>query len=192
MLASAITDALENDWHDFGFAAKNREFAAVSIGRSFSQSLPAEGKGLSVAKVLGLSLMFVFMMSTAVAHSEEFWAAVYARGKGDDFLQIIEPARPEAPRRRLRCTTSLPPYIEEMAESAKRVNGTLILRVRANVLSEQRGEHADSLKILMVCLLPDQSRPLLDQINGWAQLGAALPEDRTTDPFPQAVPRGEQ
>jgi hypothetical protein len=94
--------------------------------------------------------------------------------------------KPKDPPRRIRCSTSLPLYIEEMAQSAERVKGQLYMRVRVTVVPDKfdPGERVTELKILMVCLLPEGSKAHLLELKKWNDFPDALPEEPIgPDPF---------
>ena len=121
------------------------------------------------------------MQMTACA--DEFWAVADAKLKGDDYLYVVNVEKPDPPFRRLRCRSSLPLYVEEMARAAERVEGQILLRVRATIVAEPSGERVEDIKILMVCLASKESYPLLTAIKKWEQYPQALPEEKVRDPF---------
>lgn len=129
-------------------------------------------------------MFVIIVMMGQLSAADEFWAVPQVRGKGDDYLFVVNPGEAEqALPRRLRCYQSLPQYIEEMASAASRVKGQLMLRVVAEIVSETGGERVEKVRVKMVCLIPHSSRPILSQMRNWKDYSEALPEEQISDPF---------
>jgi hypothetical protein len=123
-------------------------------------------RSLNASLVL-LAVILVPDISTSIG--DEFWAIPLARGKGDDYLFIVNPAKAlKPPLRRLRCTESLPLYVEELAKTVSRIDGKLLLRIEADIVPEgvHEGHRTEKLKIKMVCLAPKSSCPILKEVSG--------------------------
>ena len=137
------------------------------------------------SRILVQSAAFLILaMMAQLSVADEFWAIPQVRGKGDDYLFVVDPAKAkQVPHRRLRCMQSLPQYIEEIARAASRVEGRLLLRIDAEIVREVGGERAEKVKVKMVCLTPRSSYPILSKMGNWKDYAESLPEERMPDPF---------
>jgi hypothetical protein len=129
-----------------------------------------------------LAIVLISTIATS-ASAADFWAIVDARGKGDDYLHTIDPAHANKTIRRIRCTTSLPQYLEDIAHAADRIQSRVVVRCRGDIKPEPQGERVEHVQILIVCVTPTQNYPLLSEIKGWGQFHNFLPEEASKDPF---------
>jgi hypothetical protein len=135
------------------------------------------------------SMTIVSLSLPSLARGEEFWALVTARGKGDDYLWVIDVTKPELPGRRLRCETTLPRYVEDTASAAERIKADVLVRCEGTVIAERGGERVQELKIKMVCIAPRKNYPLLGEMKSWASYAQALPDEPKIDALSLPLPR---
>ena len=176
-------------------AKKGETPMVVSIKRSRWSWMRGPRRGNTGTGFVMTAAVLYLISAAQAAIAEEFWVTPIARGKGDDYL-IIEDLKkpvdqnakkpPARPRRRLRCVTSLPVYIGEMARAAKRINSELLLRVEVRVTQPVvGGEMAELLAIKMVVLTPRSNCPSLQRLG---KLPEKLPEEKVLDVSPLIPP----
>jgi hypothetical protein len=140
----------------------------------------SENRQMNHYLLIGACVYFALQGS---GRAEEFWATPEIAGKGDDYLVVVGLDAAKGAPRRIRCTKGLPTYLSEMARSADRIDQKLLIRVHADVRKEKSGERAEKVKIIVVCVLPAESYPLLAEIKSWHAYPTPLPEEPLRDPF---------
>jgi hypothetical protein len=141
-----------------------------------------------IKTILSVVIMLDFTTSTALA--DEFLAIPRPRIKGNNYLVVIDLAKPDAvPKESIRCEAALPLYILEMAEAATRVEQELVVRVKAKIITDAKGKtRASKVEVLMVCLLPKSSLQHLSSLRDWDKYSEPLPNERLASDAPVQGP----